>query len=254
MKIELIAINLLVSVIVGFSGCNKETASTDASLLDTKEEAADSAVVQIQKNIDRISDWRSYIETNSKYHNFTSQLCVEINQVSDPSLRIKCFDSLVKVAFSFPLDASDPDTRSEQLSVFFELSNAVAHCAYWRYDIDNFWDVNLRRLKRIKSEMQGIEAFLSGRGDTDKFSGNPDGWHDYSKRVKARYDNCDRSYSRYFGTTVMADFLTYERWHSIHSQLEEMLGHKVKVWPCVLEKWEKERQKREATGKAKEVK
>ena len=52
----------------------------------------------------------------------------------------------------------------------------------------------------------------------------------------------------------MADFLTYERWHSIHSQLEEMLGHKVKVWPCVLEKWEKERQKREAAAKAKEVK
>ena len=68
------------------------------------------------------------------------------------------------------------------------------------------------------------------------------------------YKNEDKMVSIYFRDTRTADGLTYERWHYLHSQFEEILGHKVEVWSCVLEKWEKEREKRAAVDKAKEMK
>ncbi len=59
--------------------------------------------------------------------------------------------------------------------------------------------------------------------------------------------------SKCFRDWRTAEGLTYERWHYFHSQFEEILGYKVEVWRSVLEKWEKERQKREAAAKAKEM-
>ena len=86
------------------------------------------------------------------------------------------------------------------------------------------------------------------------FKGNHDDWQDYRKQVRGAYKHEDRMVSIYFRDTRTADGLTYECWHYFHSQSEEILGHKVEVWSCVLEKWEKERQKREAAAKAKEMK
>ena len=108
-------------------------------------------------------------------------------------------------------------------------------------------------LKILKAELQKVEVFFEGKGYRDTFKGNRDDWKDYRERVNGVYGRYDRQVSHCFRDTRTADGLTYERWHYLHSQFEEILGHKVEVWRSVLEKWEKESQKREAAAKAKEM-
>ena len=166
---------------------------------------------------------------------------------------MKYFRKLSDLAFSVQVDATDPATRSYQLTSFNIMTDEAAGCAEDHEDVDSQWSITLRRLKTFKDEMQRVEAFFEGKGGQDTFKGSLEDWQDYRKKVKGTYKYEDRMISKYFRDSRTADGLTYERWHYFHSQFEEILGHKVEVWRSVLEKWEKERQKREAAAKAKEM-
>ena len=133
------------------------------------------------------------------------------------------------------------------------MTDEAAGCAEDHEDVDSQWSISLRRLKTFKEEIQRVEAFFEGKGGQETFKGSLEDWQDYRKLVKGTYKNEDRMISKCFRDWRTAEGLTYERWHYFHSQFEEILGHKVEVWRSVLEKWEKERQKREAAAKAKEM-
>jgi len=240
---------VLAGVFTTLSGCKRE----NVPIGDDKQEI-DPQIKDLEETFKRIGSWQNYLEVCHKIRFFGAILERKINDVKDPATRMKYFTRLYDLAFSVPLDATDPAARSYQLKSFFVMTDDVHGCAQENDDVDSEWSITLRRLKIFKAEMQKIEAFFEGKGYGDTFKGGYDVWQDYRETVKGMYKNEDKMVSIYFRDTRTADGLTYERWHYLHSQFEEILGHKVEVWSCVLEKWEKEREKRAAADKAKEMK
>ncbi len=200
--------------------------------------------VQLQERLDRIKDWRSFLNASSGHKHIETHIKHGINQIKDPGRRMEYFNRFFETAFSFAIDATDPGTRTDQMFAFSELSETVADCAYARDDQDNFWETHLRRLRRIQEEMRRVEEFFKGTGGQETFRGTRDDWKDYRRYVRGEYGSAARSLSGQFGTIQTADFLTYERWLSIRSQLEEILGHKVQVWDCVLKKWQEQQERK----------
>ena len=251
MKTITFTVSLLVaaSVFATLTGCRKENARVD----DAKQEI-DPQIKDLEETFKRIGSWQDYREVSHKIRFLGGILERKINDVKDPATRMKYFTRLYDLAFSVPLDATDPATRSYQLTSFFVMTDNVRGCAQGNDDVDSEWSISLRRLKILKAELQKVEAFFEGKGYSDTFKGNRDDWQDYREEVNGVYERYDRQVSKYFRDTRTAEGLTYERWHYFHYQFEEILGHKVEVWHSVLEKWEKERQKRQAAAKAKEVK
>ena len=240
---------VLAGVFTTLSGCKRE----NVPIGDDKQEI-DPQIKDLEETFKRIGSWQNYLEVCHKIRFFGAILERKINDVKDPATRMKYFTRLYDLAFSVPLDATDPAARSYQLKSFFVMTDDVHGCAQENDDVDSEWSITLRRLKIFKAEMQKVEAFFEGKGYGDTFKGGYDVWQDYRETVKGMYKNEDKMVSIYFRDTRTADGLTYERWHYLHSQFEEILGHKVEVWSCVLEKWEKEREKRAAVDKAKEMK
>ena len=251
MKTMTFAVSLfvVVSVSATLTGCRKESAPVD----DAKQEI-DPQIKDLEDTFKGIGSWQDYREVSHKIRFFGGILERKINDVKDPATRMKYFTRLYDLAFSVPLDATDPATRSYQLTSFFVMTDDVHGCAQGNDDVDSEWSICLRRLKILKAELQKVEAFFEGKGYSDTFKGNRDEWQDYREKVNDVYESYDRQVSKCFRDTRTAEGLTYERWHYFHSQFEEILGHKVEVWHSVLEKWEKEKQKREAAAKAKEEK
>ena len=87
--------------------------------------------------------------------------------------------------------------------------------------------------------MRNVGAFLDGSEVKEHFKGDLKGWQEYHERVEGEYYRLDRGFSRNFGCFHTVNFLSYERWAEIRSQLEEMLGHEVNVWPAVIDHWKK---------------
>ena len=239
MNNKLIGVGLLVIAFSAFSGCRRESVSAMADSTGGDTSTAIPEIIEVESDLRQVSDWRSYLDANRRIPHFASHLGGKINRIGDPEQRMKLFRRFSEIAFSYPLDATDPDTRDWQFFAFCEMSYTVATCAYHRDDQENYWDVNLDRLKRIKEERQRVEAFFGRKGEVSKFKGDRDSWREYLGRVRGEYNKCDRDLSDGFGVMKTALSLTYERWLSIRSQLEEELGHKVEVWGSVLERWKK---------------
>ena len=200
--------------------------------------------IQLQERLKHIKDWRSFLNASSGNTHISIHIKHGINQIKDPVRRMEYFNRFFETAFSFTVDATDPGTRTDQMFAFSELSETVADCAYARDDLDNYWETHLRRLRRIQREMRMVEEFFKGTGEQDTFRGTRDDWKDYRRYVRGEYARAARSLSGEFRTIHTADFLTYERWLSIRSQLEEILGHKVEVWDCVLKKWQEQQERK----------
>ena len=243
------ALLVAASVFATLTGCRKESAHVD----DARQEI-DPQIKDLEETFKSIGSWQDYREVCHKIRFFGGILDRKINDVKDPATRMKYFTRLYDLAFSVPLDATDPATRSHQLTSFFLMTDDVRGCAQGNDDVDSEWSISLRRLKILKAELQKVEAFFEGKGYRDTFKGNRDDWQDYREEVNAVYGRYDRQVSKCFRDTRTGDGLTYERWHYFHSQFEKLLGHKVEVWSCVLEKWEKERKRRAALGKEEKVK
>ena len=239
----------LASVLTALPGCKRDELPPD----DAKQET-DPQIKELEEDFKRFGSWQVYREASLRPRPWGSKLGSRIHRIKDPDTRMKYFRKLSDLAFSVQLDATDPATRSYQLTSLYVMTDEAEGCAESSNDVDGAWSITLRRLKIFKEEMQRVEAFFEGKGYGDTFKGGYDVWQDYRETVKGMYKNEDKMVSIYFRDTRTADGLTYERWHYLHSQFEEILGHKVEVWSCVLEKWEKEREKRAAVDKAKEMK
>ncbi len=250
MKMTLaVSLFALTSVFTTLPGCRRKVVPVDdVKQEDVKQETVkqevDPQIAELEEMFKQIGTWQEYLETSGKTRFFGSILDQKINGVKDPATRMKYFNRLCDLAFSVPLDASDPATRSHQLTAFFILTDNPHGCAQIYGDVDAEWNICLRRLKILKEERQKVEAFFEGKGHGDTFKGSRDAWKDYREKVNGVYDHYDRQVSKYFRDSRTGDGLTYERWHYFHSQFEEILGHKVEVWSCVREKWEKERKRR----------
>ena len=249
---------VLTGTLAGNIGCRKESAPVDASVSsddaparspDAPDPCRDAPAPDVspqerlvREKLGKTSNWRAYLEAASGNTQIACQIAQDINRIGDPDRRMNCFRLFFETAFSFPVDATDPETRSDQFFAFSEYSESVATCAYHRYDLDNFWETYLRRLRRIKAESQRLREFFSGKGGTDTFKGSRDSWRDYQSYVDGEYGRSKRTASQ-FGTVQTADFLTFERWLSIRAQLEDILEREVRVWDIVLEKWKKQHRK-----------
>ncbi len=258
---------LLAGIWMGMSGCHKEDLDTEspappvgtstppvatsaphvtasAPTVEVPATNIPPEEIQLQEMLGRIKDWRSFLNASSGNKHIEIHIKHGINQIEDPGRRMEYFNRFFETAFSFAIDATDPGTRTDQMFAFAELSEEVADCAYARYDQDNFWETHLRRLRRIQEEIRRVEEFFKGTGGQETFRGTRDDWKAYRRYVRGVYARDARSLSGQFGTIQTADFLTYERWLSIRSQLEEILGHKVEVWDCVLKKWQEQQERK----------
>lgn len=242
---------VLAGAFIALPGCRKENLPKESNF--AKQEL-DPQIKDLEETFKSIGTWQAFLDEANRRPFFGSFLHRKINDVKDPAIRMKYFKRLYDLAFSVPLDATDPAPRHYQLKSLWRLTNDAKGCASVADDVENQWGIILRRLKIFKEEMHKVEAFFEGRGGLETFKGNRDSWQEYRTYIGDLYKYDDRLVSKYFRDTRTAEGLTYERWHYFHSQFEEILGHKVEVWRSVLEKWEKERQKREAAAKAKEVK
>ena len=241
------------------SGCRRESAPQRAS-----GGAASAGELKIQEALGAVSDWRFMLGDNAKSMAIWSTISSELFRMDDRAARRKYISRLAEIVFAYPLDATDPGsegfrypldatapgTRKEQWFAFCEMSYFASSKAYGFDEMDLCWEIRLRRLKRIKDEMRIVEAYLDGKGGKETFTGDRDSWLDYYRWVKGEYNNCDRVCSRSFGDLKTAYGLTYEKWSSIRSRLEEALGHKVNVWSSVLEHWERKRKKKDVPEKA----
>ena len=163
------------------NGKSKSSIKVSASPVSPEEH-------DVQNNLKKIADWRSYLEASKGNKHIASRISRGINFISDPVRRMECFNRFFEIAFSYPIDAADPGTRSDQLFAFYEVSRMVAGSAEARYDEDNLWEVNLRRLKRLQQEMLRVQAFFDGKDKQGTFKGKPDEWKDYRDYVKRKYD------------------------------------------------------------------
>ncbi len=239
---------LLAGILLGIIGCRKEKVSekTAGNALDPEE-------LQIPGDIGQVATWQSYLEGSSRTNHFTCSLGQKINRVKDPDRRMGYFKRFMETAFSFPLDATDSGTRMDQLFAFCEITDMVALSALGRDDVESEWDVNLRCLRKIKNELGRLDAYLDGKGHGEEFKGNRAGWVEYRRHVSYRYRKYDKEFSRNFGVTRTAWFLGRDKWTKTRSLLEELLGHKVNVWPDIQETLDR-REKADRLKKEKDAK
>ncbi len=184
---------VLAGVFTTLSGCKRE----NVPIGDDKQEI-DPQIKNLEETFKRIGSWQNYLEVCHKIRFFGAILERKINDVKDPATRMKYFTRLYDLAFSVPLDATDPAARSYQLKSFFVMTDDVHGCAQENDDVDSEWSITLRRLKIFKAEMQKVEAFFEGKGYGDTFKGGYDVWQDYRETVKGMYKNEDKMVSIYF--------------------------------------------------------
>ena len=195
MKFDKVAFFLLMGILAGASSCHKNHQNTEKSSIKVSASPVSPEEHDVQNNLKKIADWRSYLEASKGNTHIASRISRGINFISDPVRRMECFNRFFEIAFSYPIDAADPGTRSDQLFAFYEVSRMVAGSAEARYDEDNLWEVNLRRLKRLQQEMLRVQAFFDGKDKQGTFKGKPDEWKDYRDYVKRKYDGLDDSLS-----------------------------------------------------------
>ncbi len=237
---------MLSCVVFGILGCRKERASQETSV-----KAADNGELKIQEALNMVSDWRFYHGNVDRNNAIMSILRDERNRLNDPVRRKKYVKHLADIVFAYPLDATDlgpeglsypldptaPGTRKEQWLAFCEMSDWVALLANRGDDLDTYWDIVFRRIKRFQEELKNVEDYLDGR--TASLKGDRSEWMKYHERVKKVYENYCEKCAYYFQDTRTAYFLDFERWQAIRAQLEKLVGHEVKVWSSVLEYWKK---------------
>ena len=211
------------------------------SVLDGRDE-------EIEASLNLISNSQSHFEILYVRHHFLEKLSNRLLYAKGGSLYERYIDRYLDAAFEVPIDAADVGTRTRQFNSFCLITDSAVHCAEVCDDFNRFWDYSFRRLGRIQDEIRRVEAYCAGMGDPKTFTGDRDDWKDYRNRVKGEYARNINGLSRMFGSLQTADFLTYERWLITRTRLEEKLGHKVKVWDIVLEKWRKMRGKESQAG------
>ena len=236
----------LLCVMFGILGCRKERASQE-----TSAKVVALGELKIQEALKRMSDWRFAHWDDVRRKRTLSTFRDELIRLNDPVRRKKYVKRLADIVFAYPLDATDlgpevlyyplaptaPGTRKEQWFAFCEMSDWVALLANRDDDLDTYWDIVFRRIKRFQEELKNVEDYLDGK--TASLKGDRSEWLKYHERVKKVCENYCEKCAYYFQDTRTAYFLDFERWQSIRAQLAKLVGHEVKVWSSVLEYWKK---------------
>ena len=235
------AIILSIAGLACMAGCRREDNPTKTALSDDAKNE-----IEIENNMKGFSTWQSYLETHNRH--LTVQTKWGIDAIKDPNRRQAFYNRLYEIPFGFRIDAKDEQTRNNQFFAFVELSYFVVNCASWRDDVENYWRLSIRRFKVIRDERQRIKAFLEGKSGEDTYSGDRGSWKDYRGMVGWAYKDADKRMTP-FGSGWSALFLPWQRWFEIRDELEELLGHKVRVWKTTLETVEKKKKEALAAGK-----
>ena len=119
-----VSIFVLANVFIALPGCHKESERVD----DTKQEM-DPQIKELEETFKSIGTWQAYRDVCRKIRFFGGVLDRKINDVKDPATRMKYFTRLCDLAFSVPLDAAAPATRSYQLTSFFVMTDDAKGCA-----------------------------------------------------------------------------------------------------------------------------
>ena len=234
-------LSVISCVMIAVFGCRRENVAPP-----TSDKAVDAGEIRLQEAFCAVSDWRIFRPRGGldRYRDATSVIRDELRRIGDPARRKKLINRYGEIVFSYPIDATDPSTRKEQLLAFREMSRSAAGRAQVFDEVETEWDIDLRCLKRMKDELKKLEAYLDGQGAPNEFEGDRKDWEAYHEYLKDLIASMDNALSRHFGVLRTAIFLDYEKWKAIREQLEELLGHKVEVWRPVLEHWERGRQKK----------
>ena len=247
-------------VLLGILGCRKERASQEASA-----KVVALGELKIQEALKRMSDWRFAHWDDVRRKRTLSTFRDELYRLNDPVCRKNYVKKFVEIVFAYPLDATEPGqegfyypldpnapgTRKEQWLAFSEMSDYVSNFACRQCDMEYQWEVKLRRLKRIRDEMRSVEAYLAGNGDRKEYKGDRNGWVKYHKLVQGYYNGFVKELSRFINNILMTHTLSYEKWRDIHSRLEEIIGHEVKIKESIIKEWGGEAGK--GTGTSNEV-
>ena len=154
----------------------------------------------------------------------------------------------IDAAFSIPTDAEDSDTRLRQLDSFCKMTMQVIWCAEAHRDWDTYWTIALRRLERIRDEMQRLKIrfpeYASQSDDLPCFGRG--GWDNCLKLVKQEYEMEINGLPKALNNVLMTHVLSYEKWLDIRSQLETIIGHEVEIKESILNLWEEKRKKEQA--------
>ena len=126
-----VSIFVLAGVFPTLSGCRKGNVSAG----DSKQEVAASQIKDLEEAFKFVGTWQTYIEASHHKRFSEGGVGRKINDVKDPVTRMKYFKRLYDLAFSVPLDAADPATRSHQLASFRMLTDDARRCAEEAEDI-----------------------------------------------------------------------------------------------------------------------
>ncbi len=228
-------------MIACLAGCRRDD-SSDAStaVIDQKDR-------KIQEALECVSDWQSHFDLFSvKRSPIVTDLKHELVYKTDKEQYKKYMRWFIDAAFGIPTDAEDSATRLQQLSSFFRMTEAVMNCAGKRDDWDTCWTIALRRLGRIKEELQKIKARLPDGEPKDEsfYAWGRDGWADCFKLTKNEYGASSRRLANLINNFLMTYTLEYGRWVKFHSRLEEITDRKIPISKGMNDSW-KERHERD---------
>ena len=230
----------LACMAIGLAGCREE-----ASPVDTALEQAEKKDREIQAGLNLVTNWQSHFELlYFKRDRFLNNLKHAIMFEADNERYKKYMGWFVDAAFSIPTDSEDSRTRAHQLDSFCYMTESVMKCAGGHDDWNTYWTIGLRRLERIKAELQKIKVHLpNGEPHWDEEKGEwpvlgHDGWDNCFGIVKVEYGHSVHGLKSTINNFLMTRVLTYDKWVEYHSRLEKIIGSKVPIKDVMFKSWD----------------
>ena len=241
---------ILPYLMVCLVGCRPETVRDEVGE-PPRDEIGKSPIDEkdrtIEKGLKLVADWQSHFDHfYVKKSHFLNELSYAIAFEGDEERYKKYMGQFIGAAFDIPTDAEESGARMQQLDSLCTVTEAVMGCADGRRDLKTYWEVAIRRVERIQSELQKIRThFPEGDppGDDLPVLGRG-GWDNCLKLLKQEYGIASRSLSRFINNFLMARVLSREEWTVIHDRLEKVLGRKIPVRQELLDIWAEREKKR----------
>ena len=231
-------------------GCRPETVHDEVGeppREEVRQPPLDEKDREVEKGLKLVADWQSHFDLFlGKNTHFLSKLGQAIAHERDEERYKKYMGRFIDAAFGIPTDADESGARLQQLDSLCVATEAVMGCAEGHDDWITYWEVAIRRVERIQSELQKVRTlFPEGDppGDDLPVLGRG-GWDNCLRLLKQEYVIASRRHSRFINNFFMANVLSKEEWTVIHDRLEKTLGHKIPVRQELLDIWaerEKER-------------
>ena len=231
-------------------GCRPETVHNEVGeppREEVRQPPLDEKDREIEKGLKRLADWQSHFDLfHVKNSHFPNKISYAIAYECDEGRYKKYMGRFIDAAFGIPTDADESGARMQQLDSLCIVTDAVMSCAQARRDWITYWEVAIRRVERIQSELKKIRIHFPD-GDPP---GNDlpilglGGWDNCLRLLKQEYGMASKDLSGLINNFLMANVLSKEEWTVIHDRLEKTLGRKIPVRQVLLDIWaerEKER-------------